>query len=106
MKRTASEKKTARSKASSTKRSSGKSASAKATRVQCVVCIKSGGYVDLEPLKVYKVRSDARAAAEGLLRVVDASGDDYLYPAGFFRPIQAPPQLFKLVETAALEPGA
>jgi len=63
-----------------------------------VVCIKSGGYVDLEPLKVYKVRRDASAVAQGLLRVVDGSGEDYLYPADFFRPIIAAPGLFKAVE--------
>jgi len=63
-----------------------------------VVCVKNGGYVDLEPLKVYKVLRDAKAAAEGLLRVEDASGEDYVYPARFFLPIQATSRLFQLVE--------
>jgi hypothetical protein len=66
--------------------------------VQFVVCIKSGGYVDLEPLKVYKVRRDAAAIAQGLLRVVDGTGEDYLFPADFFRPIIAASGLFKAVE--------
>lgn len=64
-------------------------------RVKFVVCVKSGGYVDLEPLKVYKVRRDAVANSEGLIRVVDMSGDDYLYPLDFFCAIQAPLSLFK-----------
>jgi hypothetical protein len=63
-----------------------------------VVCIKTGGYVDLEPLKVYKVRRDAAALAQHLLRVVDGSGEDYLYPADFFQPIIAAHDLFKAVE--------
>jgi hypothetical protein len=63
-----------------------------------VVCIKSGDYVDLEPLKVYEVRRDAQARATGMLRVVDASGDDYLYPVEYFQPIQAPRQLFNMIE--------
>jgi hypothetical protein len=87
----------------SIKRAVAASSPAKSPRVRFVVCIKSGGYVDLEPLKVYRVRRDASAGAEGLIRVVDASGEDYLYPTGFFRPIQAPQELFKLVEAAALE---
>ena len=103
MKRMASGKKTSRSNGSSTKRERTVGSSAKPSRVRFVVCIKSGGYVDLEPLKVYRVRSDVHAGADGLMRVIDASGEDYLYPARFFRPIQAPPQLFKLVEAAALE---
>ena len=103
MKRTASEKKTTRSKDSSTKRNG---LAWRPTGSGFVVCIKSGGYVDLEPLKVYRARRDARAEAEGLLRIVDATGEDYLYPHSFFRRIEAPPRLFKLVEAAALEPKA
>jgi hypothetical protein len=41
-----------------------------------------------------------------LLRIVDATGEDYMYPHSFFRRIEAPPRLFKLVEAAALEPKA
>ncbi|MDZ4686769.1 MAG: hypothetical protein SH850_16980 [Planctomycetaceae bacterium] len=63
-----------------------------------VVCVKTGGNVDLEPLKVYRVRRDHAAAQLGLLRVVDNSGEDYLYPKDFFQPIQASPRLFQLVE--------
>jgi hypothetical protein len=62
-----------------------------------VVCVKSGDYVDLEPMKVYRVRHDASAKEHGMLRVIDASGEDYLYPADFFRPIQAPRNLSKIV---------
>lgn len=68
-------------------------------QVRYVVCVHSGGYVDLETLKVYKVRHDASATARGLIRVIDGSGEDYLYPAKFFRPIHASRTLFKIVDS-------
>ena len=74
-------------------------------RVRFVVCVKSGGFVDLEPLKVYKVRRDLTAKAQRLIRVVDGSGEDDLYPVEFFRPIRATQRLFKIVELLALEPA-
>jgi hypothetical protein len=60
--------------------------------------VKSGGNIDLEPLKVYRVCRDRSASSQGLLRVIDNSGEDYLYPMEFFRPIQASPKLFELIE--------
>jgi hypothetical protein len=66
-----------------------------------VVCVKSGCYVDLELLKVYRVRPDAAAKADRLLRIIDASGEDYLYPEDFFRPIQATANLFQIVARSA-----
>ncbi len=98
MKHTASEKKSSKSRDSSTKLASLGRLRASSPGVQFVVCIKSGGYVDLEPLKVYKVRRDAAALEQHLLRVVDGSGEDYLYPADFFQPIIAAKGLFKAVE--------
>jgi hypothetical protein len=70
-------------------------------KLRYVVCVKTGGHIDLEPLKVYQVRRDAAAKALGMLRVVDSSGEDYLYPMEFFQPIQASPRLFQLVEANA-----
>ena len=101
MKRTALERGTSKSRSSSTKRSTRRSVRRIPPRSRFVVCVNSGGYVDLEPLKVYKVRHDPDAKAQGLVRVVDASGEDYLYPTSYFRPIQATPRLFKLVEEFA-----
>lgn len=93
--------KTSRSKSSSTKPPKARLLRITSPQVRFVVCVKNGGYVDLEPLKVYKVRHDAAANAQGLLRVVDGSGEDYLYPAAFFRPIHASRELFKIVEDLA-----
>jgi hypothetical protein len=100
MKRMESGKKTSRSKSSSTKKANGRLLRLTSPELRFVVCVKSGGYVDLQPLKVYKVRRDKSAGAHGLLRVVDESGEDYLYPAEFFRPIRAPGRLFQIVEQA------
>jgi len=96
MRRTGSERKSSKSKGSSTSRAKSRRRSS-SRQPRFVVCVNGGGYVDLEPLKVYKVRRDPGASALGMLRVVDASGEDYLYPAAFFRPIRVPRGLFKMV---------
>lgn len=97
MKRTELGKRTSSSRSTSTKTSE-KSPGAVSARF--VVCVNDGGNVDLEPLKLYRVLSDAAAKVDGLIRVVDDSGEDYLYPAEFFRPIRVPKDLMKLVERA------
>jgi hypothetical protein len=56
-----------------------------------VLCVESGDYqASLEPRKVYRVISDPAAEAKGLVRVVDESGEDYLFPATLFVPIEVP----------------
>ncbi|MBI1955588.1 MAG: hypothetical protein HYS38_04270 [Acidobacteria bacterium] len=56
-----------------------------------VVCIYNEGYpASLELHKIYRVLPDAEAEREGDLRIVDESGEDYLYPADWFVPIQVP----------------
>jgi hypothetical protein len=53
-----------------------------------VVCIKNEGYeAALEPRKIYVAVPDASAAQHQLVRVIDESGEDYLYPAALFQPI-------------------
>ncbi|MBI1367511.1 MAG: hypothetical protein GC162_02540 [Planctomycetes bacterium] len=54
-------------------------------RKRYVVCIDNGEYpASLERRKIYPVLDDAAAKRRGLLRVVDESGEDYLYPSKFF----------------------
>jgi len=54
-----------------------------------VICRSNAGYAaSLEPRKLYVVIDDPAARAKGLLRVIDESGDDYLYPAELFMPIE------------------
>jgi hypothetical protein len=59
-------------------------------RKQLAVCIRNRGAEDLEVRKVYELLPDAEAAKEGYVRVIDESGGDYLYPAGYFVPIELP----------------
>jgi hypothetical protein len=66
-----------------------------------VVCIDNGGYADLDPLKVYRVKPDKQARAMGLLRVIDASGEDYLYPVSYFQPVSVSPKIFEQVKQSA-----
>ncbi len=65
-----------------------------------MVCVQPEANVDLEPGKVYRVIADEQARRGGLLRVVDDSGEDYLYPAGYFQPIIAPARLFQSLTNA------
>lgn len=69
---------------------------------QFVVCIENDGYAaSLERRKIYVTVPDPDADKHGLLRVVDESGDDYLYPKNFFRPIELPQGLKKAILAAA-----
>lgn len=53
-----------------------------------VICIKNGDYVDLLVGKSYNLIPDLKAKSVGYLRVVDESGEDYLYPESFFEKIR------------------
>lgn len=56
-----------------------------------VICVDNSDYlVSLELNKVYVVLPDARAAEDDCLRVVDESGEDYLYSAKRFVPVELP----------------
>ena len=58
---------------------------------QFVVCIKNTGYpASLELHKIYRLIPDEDAAEDGDVRVVDESGEDYLYPAAYFAAIKVP----------------
>lgn len=59
-------------------------------QLKFVLCIRNDECDDLEPRKVYQVLEDASAMKEGYVRVVDESGEDYLYPADYFVPIELP----------------
>jgi hypothetical protein len=67
-----------------------------------VVCIDNGGYpVALEKRKIYVALPDIDADRKGLLRIVDESGEDYLYPKNLFRSIELPDAVRKAVLAAA-----
>ena len=54
-----------------------------------VLCIRNEGSDDLEPRKVYRVLPDLPAARDGYVRVIDVSGEGYLYPADYFAPVRS-----------------
>jgi len=69
---------------------------------QFVVCINNAEYpASLELHKIYRVLADEDAALEGDVRVIDESGEDYLYPADWFVPIELPREVERSLVQAA-----
>jgi hypothetical protein len=58
--------------------------------VEFAICVANEGYDDLEVWKVYQVLPDAKAARLDCIRVIDESGEDYLYPANRFAAVEIP----------------
>ena len=54
------------------------------------LCIENRDSEDLEKRKIYRVLPDDEAAKEGYMRIVDESGEDYLYPESYFILIDLP----------------
>ena len=68
---------------------------------QLVVCVENDGYpASLEKRKIYVALRDAAADKHALLRIVDESGEDYLYPKAFFRSIALPQAVRRAVLAA------
>jgi hypothetical protein len=58
---------------------------------QFVVCVANDGYpASLELHKIYRVLTDEQAARDGDLRIIDESGEDYLYPSKWFVSMKVP----------------
>jgi hypothetical protein len=69
---------------------------------QFVVCLRNKGYeVSLERRKIYQVLPDPEAARHKQIRVIDESGEDYLYPKDYFAPLELPQPLRRAVLAAA-----
>jgi hypothetical protein len=77
-------------------------------RSRFVLCLRNDGADDLEIRKVYQLLPDASAAREGFARVIDESGEDYLYPAGFFVRVKLPASVSRALASppAAAHPAA
>jgi hypothetical protein len=70
-------------------------------RRRFLVCLRNEGYeVSLERRKIYESVPDAEASKHWQVRVVDESGEDYLYPAEYFAPIELPQALRRAVLAA------
>ncbi|PYU88695.1 MAG: hypothetical protein DMG25_19690 [Acidobacteria bacterium] len=66
----------------------------KSSAARFAVCVDNSGYpASLELRKIYRVLPDDDAAEEGDVRVVDESGEDYLYPASHFMVIELPKEV-------------
>ena len=66
------------------------------------VCLRSAGYTaSLEPRKLYPVLRDPDAEANDLIRVIDESGEDYLYPARLFQKLILPVELQRALRLAS-----
>src|SRR5207248_6724103 len=69
---------------------------------QFVICVRNDGHAAaLETRKIYVALRDPVAEKHGQLRIIDESGDDYLYPKAFFRTITLPQSVKKAVLSAA-----
>jgi hypothetical protein len=74
---------------------------AKTPAKQLLVCIDNEGYsASLEKRKIYVALPDRTAEKQGLVRIIDESGDDYFYPKDFFRAITLPQSVRKAVLAA------
>ena len=65
-----------------------------------VVCVRNKDCEDLELRKIYQVLPDESAAEDSYIRVIDESGEDYLYPADYFLPIELSKDLEKALVAA------
>ena len=66
-----------------------------------VLCIENRECEDLEKGKVYPLLPDAKAKREGYVRVVDESGEDYLYPESYFVPVDLPAKAREALNTTS-----
>jgi hypothetical protein len=66
------------------------------------ICVNNSEYpASLELHKVYRVLPDEDAGQEGDLRVVDESGEDYLYPADYFMLLELPREVQRVLLQAS-----
>ena len=67
-------------------------------KTRFVLCLRNEDYpASLEPRKVYQVLVDAQASKLRQMRVIDESGEDYLYPEEYFVPIKLPQSAERVV---------
>jgi hypothetical protein len=71
------------------------------TTVQFVLCVRNDGCDDLDARKLYQVIPDPDAEAEDYVRIIDESGEDYLYPKHCFVPLELPADVVKAIEATA-----
>ncbi|HEU5016946.1 MAG TPA: hypothetical protein VFT69_03135 [Pseudolabrys sp.] len=84
------------------KKTLGNTGADKSTPQHLLVCVHNDGYAaSLEKRKIYIALADPAAGKNGLVRIIDESGDDYLYPKSLFCTITLPQPVRKAVLAAA-----
>jgi len=72
------------------------------TQSKFAICTENKGYeASLELRKLYQVIPDSKAQALDQIRVIDESGDDYLFPAAYFAPVDLPSSVAERVKQTA-----
>ena len=71
------------------------------SRPRLAVCVQNTGCDDLVLRKIYQILPDESAARSSYIRVVDESGEDYLYPESYFVRIQLPEDVEEAILVAA-----
>jgi len=66
------------------------------------VCLRNAGYsASIEVRKLYAFLDDPDAEANNLIRIVDESGEDYIYPAGMFQKLVLPAEIQRALRLAS-----
>jgi len=71
----------------------------KNTEQRFALCIENSDCEDLEKRKIYQILPDDKGEKEGYLRVIDESGEDYLYPQSYFVIVQLPRKAQEALQT-------
>lgn len=70
-------------------------------RRRFLLCVRNRGCADLELRKLYEHLPDKTAAEEGYVRIVDESGEDYLYPQDYFVAVELPRKAARALRSVA-----
>lgn len=62
-------------------------------RLKFVICLRNEGCDDLSLRKIYQMLPDETAAEDGYVRIIDDSGEDFLYPADYFIEVKLPQEV-------------
>ncbi|MGA1871060.1 MAG: hypothetical protein ACMUJM_21205 [bacterium] len=73
------------------------------TKREFAICIENKDCEDLEKRKIHQILPDENAAKEHYIRVIDESGEDYLYPESYFILVQLPLKAQKALQTGGLD---
>ena len=66
--------------------------------IRYLLCVDDEAYpASLQVRRLYEQLSDGEAERRGLVRVIDESGDDYLYPRGLFAELDVPPTIARAI---------